>query len=368
MIAHRSARCRGTPTLAAAVFLCVSGSGCGDSGDVSRGNTTGTGADGAGANASSGSGGSGTGAGGSGTGADGSGAGTGTTAGGTSSGSGGSASNPGDPIIIEVDGGTIPLNPGGEACDGIDNDGDGIIDNLDVDSDGICDCLNIATVGAIGNWGSGNVFTVWLSTRGAKPADELGDQVLTPELLAPYQVIVLLNVSTVGTRDRGKTYPGHHAFSQSEIDALEQWVDAGGGVMATIGYQGDEVAEMKNVNTLLSFASMGYDPDGTAANGTVKTWAPHPVTNNMGVAEIVNGVSPLTTAGTTVGWDDSDRVAYQVRDFGNGHIAVWGDEWITYDALWNDVKSLNIELLWLNTFKWLTPVQECQVPIPPPIF
>jgi hypothetical protein len=112
---------------------------------------------------------------------------------------------------------------------------------------------------------------------------------------------------------------------------------------------------------------MGYDSDLTDTHGDVLTWADHPVTANMGAAFMDNGARPLTTAGETVGWDSGDREALQVRTFGEGHIAVWGDEWITYDELWNDSETLDIELLWLNLFKWLTPVEECQVEIPPEI-
>ena len=42
-----------------------------------------------------------------------------------------------------------------EVCDGVDNDGDGIIDNVDKEKDGVCDCLNIATIGAIGPCSNG---------------------------------------------------------------------------------------------------------------------------------------------------------------------------------------------------------------------
>src|SRR5690606_5076652 len=49
-----------------------------------------------------------------------------------------------------------------DTCDGIDNDGNGIIDDVDVGRDGICDCLMIATLGEPGVWGEGDVFATWL--------------------------------------------------------------------------------------------------------------------------------------------------------------------------------------------------------------
>ncbi len=35
----------------------------------------------------------------------------------------------------------VDTNPSPEVCDGIDNDGNGIIDDVDVGHDGVCDCL-----------------------------------------------------------------------------------------------------------------------------------------------------------------------------------------------------------------------------------
>jgi hypothetical protein len=43
---------------------------------------------------------------------------------------------------------------------------------------------------------------------------------------------------------------------------------------------------------------------------------------------------------------------------------MWADEWITYDSDWESSTSWQIERLWLNLFKWLSPPKTCQVPIP----
>jgi hypothetical protein len=50
-------------------------------------------------------------------------------------------------------------------------------------------------------------------------------------------------------------------------------------------------------------------------------------------------------------------------EVGNGKIFMWGDEWISYDVEWARVGEYQIERLWLNIFKWLSPEKECQVPI-----
>jgi len=72
-------------------------------------------------------------------------------------------------------------------------------------------------------------------------------------------------------------------------------------------------------------------------------------------------------AGTGVAVAHSEAnstVALQVLQAGEGRVVVWGDEWITYDSEWADVKDQQVELFWLNILKWLSPPGECQVPIP----
>ena len=38
-----------------------------------------------------------------------------------------------------------------------------------------------------------------------------------------------------------------------------------------------------------------------------------------------------------------------------GRARMWADEWITYDELWSELKDEQVERLWLNILKWLTP-------------
>jgi hypothetical protein len=194
----------------------------------------------------------------------------------------------------------------------------------------------------------------------------LGDQVLTPELLAPLQVIVVLHVATMEVSNDDRTSPAVHAYGDSETAAFGAWVENGGGVMTTIGYTNDEAAEVVNVNRLLGSVGMGYSTSNLALTDFVQEWMPHPVT--MGVENIFtdNGVEP-EGGGMTVAVGDSDRVALQVTQAEDGRVVVWGDEWITYDSEWEDVDDQQVELFWLNILKWLSPPMTCQVPIPPDI-
>jgi hypothetical protein len=249
----------------------------------------------------------------------------------------------------------------------VDNDANGVVDDVDAGGDGVCDCLNIGTIGSIGPWSDGgNIFASWLNARTPLGAVALGDQVLTPELLAPLQVIVVLHVAEEAAVNGDRMSPAHHPFADTEAAAFGAWVTNGGGVMTTIGYNGDEAREVVNVNRLLATVGMGYSATNLQLTNFVTSWTPHPVTDGVRNIFTDNGVEPEGT-GMTVATGQGNRVALQVMQAQNGRVVVWGDEWITYDSEWQDVQDQQVELFWLNILKWLSPPKTCQVPIPPDI-
>ena len=261
--------------------------------------------------------------------------------------------------------GNEPIEKTPEVCDGIDNDGNGIIDDIDVQHDGVCDCLRIATIGQIGPWSDGgNVFKKWLNERSSTPAVALGDMVLTDDLLRTFQVIVVLHAAPIDVMANGSTTPGHHVFSDAEAAAFVHWVQAGGGAMTTIGYTLMQAQEVVNVNQLLSPFDMAYSTSKFDLNGDIGTWIPHPITQDIKKVYIEHGVEPSGNAGMTLAYDDSNHVALQVLQVKEGRLVVWGDEWITYDSQWQSVRDQQVERLWLNILKWLSPPKACQVPLP----
>jgi len=74
-----------------------------------------------------------------------------------------------------------------------------------------------------------------------------------------------------------------------------------------------------------------------------------------------NGAEPDGPSGMTIA-HGGDKVALQVSQADLGRVAVWGDEWVTYDSEWADVDGQQVEHFWLNLLKWLSP-PEARMPI-----
>ncbi len=272
---------------------------------------------------------------------------------------------PGD--IIDVPQGPAPgagsggaPTPGSveDTCDGIDNDQNGIVDDVDVGQDGICDCLRIATLGAPGTWGEGDVFATWLDARSANGAVDLADAVLTPEVLAPFHILVIQDVSVIG-----------RSYEPSEVDALLGWVNGGGGLMTLIGYA--DPSERANVNTLLAPFQVQYGEQQVAQRQGGSTlpignWFTHPITEGIDLVGSDNGypVEGADDASTLLAETDNGDPLGRARTAEAGHVFVWGDEWITYNSEWLEHQDYQVELFWVNSIKWLTVAGECQVPVP----
>lgn len=245
----------------------------------------------------------------------------------------------------------------GEVCDGIDNDGNGVIDDIDVGNDGVCDCLRVATLGAPGKWGEGDVFKAWLDSRSVKGAVALGAQVLDRALLDKYQVIVAQDLSTLG-----------RAYSAEEVSAMKDWVSAGGGLLTLIGY-GDP-SERTNVNALLapfgtSYASAQILQKSGGSTVPVTGWVAHPVTEGVSLVGVDNGYE-VTGSGLTLATEQG-KTMLKAQALERGHLLVWGDEWITYNSEWSSRPDYQVTRFWLNMIKWLTPENDCQVAIPPDV-
>lgn len=241
-------------------------------------------------------------------------------------------------------------------CDGKDDDSNGVIDDVEVTADNVCDCLRIATLGLHGEWGTGDVTTGWLGERLEFPVESLDGETLTAERLAPYQIVLVRDVSTNHSPDL--------SFSEAEVTALWNWVRDGGGLMTVIGYS--DAGEASNVNRLLEPFGLSYGGDqivqGQGAAVPVTEWFEHTLTGGITQVGADNGY-PAVGQGFTIAAQDGFDVG-KATSIGDGHVLVWGDEWVTYEGEWRDNATYQVERFWKNALRWLTRVNECQVPAP----
>lgn len=248
-----------------------------------------------------------------------------------------------------------PIVPAGNesACDGRDDDGNGVIDDVDVEQDGVCDCLSIATLGGDPPSSTSSVFKGWLSKRSRSGAAALGTAELTDAALAKYQIIVTQDLTQLG-----------RSYKPQEIDALQRWVEAGGGLLTLTGYSANEVA---NVNSVLSRFDLAYGEQGILLNWLiffplpVSDWTPHPISEGVQTVGMNNGY-PVLGSGTSIARKDGYDLM-KVKEVGKGRVIVWADEWITFDSQWSSQPDFQVERLWLNMLKWLSPPNQCQVPV-----
>ena len=324
---------RGVACLAALLV-----SGCGSSGTVVRddGPAAGSGAADAGAKLTAGKGGSG-----------GSKAQAGTVA---PAGAGGQAA---------PDAGQVELIPeSGEVCDGLDNDHNGLVDDADVEGDGVCDCLKIASIGRPGAFGDSELaFRDWPNAMAQNHVVPLDSAELTDERLKPFDVLIVLNVSTVPAV--AKDTP-RSVFSDAEVQAFERWVRAGGGAITTSGYSADQEHEVANVNKLLAPFGLGYSPSKQGLDGMISSWTAHPLTAGVSRVFTEVGAEPDGAEALSLAVDQNQHVALQVPKTDGARILAWGDEWITYASQWRKQSDQQVERFWLNALTWLSRPTSCQ--------
>jgi len=345
-----------------------------------------------------------------------------------------------DQSLVDANG--KPRNVGSEsACDGIDENMNGIVDDVDKGKDGLCDCLHIGFLGELASDAGNNTgaFETWLNARSDVPVKHVGARdTLTPEVLADLQVIVIGNL-----RQRGSS-----GFSAAEIDAFSQWIQNGGGVISLAGYTANPNDMIPTV-ALLQPTGLSYDYQGRGP-GVLGTGAPpvivhgiaapdHPTVAGIHALGVYNAY-PVTGDGQVIVREGTFNLA-MAKEVGAGHVYAFSDEWITQDLLWSPLTrpqtpcqqgctqctnqcsncetqcsncqlqpceggqqaagagatcrrgcdqactqcqtncqtcqqtctscsalaqddTLDIPRFWLNVIRWLTPANECQVPVP----
>ncbi len=263
-------------------------------------------------------------------------------------------------------------------------------------------CPLIATIGITGPWGAtysddahGNLvtagdtaFLTWLATRAAnctvQNLDISGNNYLTAARIAPYKTIVVLDIyHTQGDKDaffkakktssESPSYPGtQRTILSSEVSAVRDWVNNGGGLMTTIGIV-NTVAEMANANLLLAPFGIAYSVTNVnvlPGNSSISAFSTAPpiasqITAGVGALRVSSAAAIEGIARTSLpanssifslyaSGGDSLNYAIGVAEIsGAGRVNVWGDEWITYDGGWTGTHGVDLQTYWSNVITWL---------------
>jgi hypothetical protein len=262
------------------------------------------------------------------------------------------------------------------------------------DDNGNCSCIAIASIGHEGVWGpcsSDNTlaFQSWLNTQSTARVDNY-DTVkpdLTPDFLSRYDVIILQWMVQNGKQnDDGAPWQ----FSRDEVDALKEWVNKGGGVIALSGYQCEEPGCIQDIvasNQLLSFTDIQFNRDVVLNPKLVNSsnfycWGSSiPLGGPVGSSIYNTGnwsqTSPIGLHVTDVGAYDARSIQsssasvdctdgalnYAVHEqIGRGHVIAYGDEWVTYTGEWTGATTC------LNSTAFTNMYDPCYQKSPAQIF
>lgn len=230
-----------------------------------------------------------------------------------------------------------------EICNGVDDDCNGFVDDLDLGMDGFCDCYRI---GIIGNNGLGldAEFEAQLATNGiisTRFGTMPNHQLTTPEL-EPFDILIIDQLT--------------HQYPPSQAAILQNWVEAGHGLISMAGYADDQT-DIDQQNSLASVSGLTYVQP--LAGDPVELWEPHPVATGASGVQVHGGwpvqgagevfVRPQGQPGVSLG---------TAKMVGNGAAISFADEFISYDSEWMMIPE--VEVLWSNMIAWVGPKDICR--------
>jgi len=222
----------------------------------------------------------------------------------------------------------------------------------------------------------------WINQHSAQciaPNIDITNTYLTEGLLAPYGVIIILDIFHTpadltdyfnAKKTTANVYYNkvstQRSLTTAEVNAFKAWyTNNNKGFMTTIG-DANCATEAGNVNKLLAAFGIQYDTvnykvwgSATIPSSTFKTTCPiaKPLTSGVGKLWVQNGANILYP-----GLTESNSFSAYINPSGytlaaariryGARVNVWGDEWITYDDVWN---NYNAGPYWDNALKWLSP-------------
>ena len=239
-----------------------------------------------------------------------------------------------------------------------------------------CACIRVGTIGIAGTWGNGNLFKSWLAA--AKDAfQDLGDQVLTPDLLSDFQIIISQDLhNNCPSCPPPDTAGPVHLYTDAEIKALQDWIHQGNGFFSLVGYWGVPTAELTNINRIYAPIGLSYDEtpilptDSSKPSLPITSWFSYPdtavITDGITAVGFNNGY-PVAGSGNCLakGSDANDTYCLlRTATYGTGHVVAWGDEWITYDSDWTRNTDYQVGQFWQNIMQYVSPVPNCKSIVP----
>lgn len=254
-------------------------------------------------------------------------------------GNSGTGTNPG--------GGSTVLNLGTETlCDNNDDNGNGIIDDVDVGKDGLCDCISIGFFGEIASdAGAATLsFEGWLTERsGQIPIKHLAaTDTLTAEWLSSLQVLIVGGMQARAAQGQSP------AFSAAEVAAFDDWIqNRGGGAITLSGYTAN-ISDALPTSELLQHTGLSYDTTSVSGAGVISEGAPpvwltnitaptHPSVEGVNQVGVYYGY-PVAGDGVAI-LSGEGYVLAMAKEWGNGRVFAFADEWITQDATWQGLAN-----------------------------
>ncbi len=232
------------------------------------------------------------------------------------------------------------------ACDGIDEDCNGIVDDLDAENDGFCDCYRIGILGSAGANPSSN-FPAWLEATGTS-ATRFGTtsaHVLTEADLENIDILIVDRLQ--------KNY------TTEERDLLAQWVADGHGLITMAGYANNQT-DRDRQSTLSS--AVGFTYQAPIYLEPTEVWLTHPTTVGVDGVQFRGGWVVSGAGGTSILHPSGEpNVSLGVAvEVGEGAAVVYGDEWISFDSEWSTIPA--VETFWSNMIKYVGPKNICFLP------
>lgn len=257
-------------------------------------------------------------------------------------------------------------------------DGDGLGGATSGDSDACVRVVSLgtpATSGVVPGGGGMDALVDWFNRSTNAEATHIPEPTpLTTEMLAQYDVMLLQNLAGFNV-------------TQSDVDAVTQWVTGGGALVALSGYDGDGT-EVQVSNRLLSFSGLGFSvtaPD-TALSlgdcgyclGTSRKMAGfdpgHPISQDVAAVGSFLGRS-IVGQGQLVLSDEGQQLAV-AKEIEQGRVFLFHDDWVSYVAQWTgqvDVacasnlscaeetpeQSYQVAQFWYNVLRWSAPERTC---------